>query len=247
MSVNAAWELLFSRIHFGYNARVGTAGVMTGWPASRTAAHTPDGREAGESRLGVWAVKRFWDEAAAYLRAYFKSVTTLMSGILGVIAWALGAALEPMPVSLRWTFLGFGSVALVVGGFLVWRDEYRKRLALEQHPAEALGGTVDEAKKRRAELREQLGVLLMDGSGLQEACVREYKPPPATEIAEWVHRAESLVQDRLGNAYLARFRSNAGLPTPLSPVSSLRHTQAWAEVYFRIARLHQFLAEIGPG
>lgn len=46
-----------------------------------------------------------------------------MAGTLAVITWGIGATLEPMPLSLRLTFVACGTIAAVVGGFLIWRAE----------------------------------------------------------------------------------------------------------------------------
>jgi hypothetical protein len=57
--------------------------------------------------------------------AICKNVVSLMSGIISVVLWALAAALEPMPVSMRWSFLVAGVIALLVACFQVWREAHQ--------------------------------------------------------------------------------------------------------------------------
>lgn len=44
----------------------------------------------------------------------------LMSGIVGVCLWAFGAWVEPVPISLRWSFLVLAAPAVVIACFLGW-------------------------------------------------------------------------------------------------------------------------------
>ena len=64
----------------------------------------------------------------AYIGAIYHNWLALMAGILAIAVWVVGAVIEPMPVSLRWSLLICGVVALVVAGFLAWREERRARL-----------------------------------------------------------------------------------------------------------------------
>ena len=66
-------------------------------------------------------------EIGTFLHTLLKSWVSLMSGIVGVAAWAIGA-LAPMPLSVRWIFLACGTIALLVANFLVWRTAYRTHL-----------------------------------------------------------------------------------------------------------------------
>jgi hypothetical protein len=69
-------------------------------------------------------------EIREYLRAVWTSWIALMSGVFALIAWIVTAAVEPMPVSMRWLLLILGAIAVLVGGYVVWREEYRRRLTI---------------------------------------------------------------------------------------------------------------------
>jgi hypothetical protein len=58
-----------------------------------------------------------------FILAVCSGWVSLMAGILGIALWAFAAVLEPMPVSLRWSFLVCGSIALVVASFQAWKKE----------------------------------------------------------------------------------------------------------------------------
>ena len=73
-----------------------------------------------------------YDDVRQYVVALWKHWIARMAGGCGVAAWAIGAALEPMPVSLRWMFLALGTIAMIVAGFLVWRDERRARVSADE-------------------------------------------------------------------------------------------------------------------
>lgn len=56
-----------------------------------------------------------------YLQMIVSHWVSLMSGVISVLLWAIGAFAEPMPISLRWSFLGLAAPVLFVACFLAWR------------------------------------------------------------------------------------------------------------------------------
>jgi hypothetical protein len=66
-----------------------------------------------------------------FFRAVWRGWLSRMSGIVGVVTGAIGAVYKPMPVSLRWTVLACGSIAILMAAFSVWRDEYKRRSEIE--------------------------------------------------------------------------------------------------------------------
>lgn len=73
-------------------------------------------------------MKHLGNEIGSFIVAIYNSWVALMCGIFSVTVWAIAAFLAPLPLSLRWTFLVCGAIALLVACFQVWRTEYRTRL-----------------------------------------------------------------------------------------------------------------------
>ena len=68
-----------------------------------------------------------------FFQAVWRSWLSRTSGILGVVAWAVGGVYEPMPVSLRYTFLACGTIAILMAAFGVWRCENKRRSEIESY------------------------------------------------------------------------------------------------------------------
>jgi len=91
-----------------------------------------------------------------------------MGGILGVCIWALGAIVEPIPLSLRWTFLACGIIALLASCFFAWRDMYREARPYEeetyQHAKAIFAKLSEEAKGALEQLVIRKGVIPNTGA-----------------------------------------------------------------------------------
>jgi hypothetical protein len=101
--------------------------------------------------------------------------------------------------------------------------------------------------KRFHRLREQCGMLMSQGQVLLTHCLNEKEPDPTTSASEWSQRVETFLNRELGSSYVARFRNQAGLPLGLNPISihSISHRNVYPWVLTRLARLEQFITEIG--
>jgi hypothetical protein len=66
-----------------------------------------------------------------FFQAVWRNWLSRLSAILGGVAWAIGAAYDTMPVSLHWTFLACGPIAILMAAFSVWCDEYKRRSEIE--------------------------------------------------------------------------------------------------------------------
>src|SRR6266852_9306809 len=66
-------------------------------------------------------LKSFAGQLGEFLADVGSNWVGLMSGIIGVLLWALGAFMEPLPVSLRWSSLLIALPALLFACFLGWR------------------------------------------------------------------------------------------------------------------------------
>ena len=74
-------------------------------------------------------------DVAAFAHAIYGKWVAKMSGIIGVIFWAVSAVLEPRSLSLKWGFAIGGTVALLFACFEVWRDERARNQQLEADKA----------------------------------------------------------------------------------------------------------------
>jgi hypothetical protein len=114
------------------------------------------------------------------------------------------------------------------------RERTEKERALQQ---------LDDRAKR-ASIRDGLGKLMLRGRELQVRCADESQPPPDADADAWDHDAEKYLRAELGDAYVARFRSSAGLPLGATSIQSLPHRQLWGGIVIRLARLDQFIQEL---
>ena len=83
--------------------------------------------------------------------------------------------------------------------------------------------------------REALGQLLLEGQHIQQQCGNEKEPAPSAQAQEWADKTEGYLAENLGESYIARFRSSAGLPMTANSISSLDHRNLWAGLHVRLA------------
>jgi hypothetical protein len=109
------------------------------------------------------------------------------------------------------------------------RDELRARL---------------DDRERRARIREQLGAFLSEGHNLLELAANQL-PPPQAAADQWGARAEAFLREYAGGSYVARFRTDAGIP-PIMRTGVPEASQGlWRGISTRLVRLQEFLAEAG--
>jgi len=119
------------------------------------------------------------------------------------------------------------------------RDRQIAELTSER---DRLSATLNDKSARR-EIQEGLGSFIAEGHRLLAKCRIEKDPPPEAEANDWAGRTENFLSQKLGNAYVARFRSAAGLPLTATSITSIPHSNLWASIYTRMARLEQFSGE----
>jgi hypothetical protein len=131
-----------------------------------------------------------------------------------------------------WTFGAVLIVRFLAAPFEIWKEDQRKLAQL----------------KTSGDLRSQrrdLGRLLSQCEHIIEQCDT---PVPVNEpmVEEWFRRTVEFLANDLGEEYVHRFRSDAGL-NPLvltSPSVPERNRDLWAFLHRRAARLHSFLEEM---
>jgi len=113
-----------------------------------------------------------------------------------------------------------------------WRDELYKEM---EHGF---------GSKRQA-TRIALGEFLEEGRQLDIQCHNEQEPPPDDEANAWADRVEAFLREELDESYVARFRNHEGLPAGYTGLSSAPHRKLSGAIGIRLARLEQFLHELG--
>jgi hypothetical protein len=156
---------------------------------------------------------------------------------------------DTLTANLYWITLA-SFLALVLFGML--RANYNAFNAVEKRAtdseSEVARLTADlAAGQRQAVIRESLGLLLLEGQQIQQMCGNEKEPAPSNQAQEWADRAEAYLSENLGQSYVARFRSGAGLPPGSTPMywHSMEHRNLLTHLQVRLARLNQFLEELG--
>jgi hypothetical protein len=102
---------------------------------------------------------------------------------------------------------------------------------------------LDQREKRRT-ISSALGAFMLRGRDIQQRCANEAQPAPVADAEAWAPEVERYMAAELGDAYVARFRSAAGIPIAATSISSQVHRRVWSFMHTRLARLDQFLQEL---
>jgi hypothetical protein len=101
---------------------------------------------------------------------------------------------------------------------------------------------LDDRAARRAQ-QDALGGFMLTGRQIQQRCANEAAPAPAQDADNWAATTEEYLANQMGTAYVARFRSAAGLPMTATAIQSREHRNVWSFMQVRLARLEQFIQE----
>ena len=94
-------------------------------------------------------------------------------------------------------------------------------------------------------IKNRLGAFLEEGGALVHLCQDEKQPSPDDEANAWNTNTEAFLGKYLGDSYVARFHSGAGLSTGYTTLISLEHRRLMGGLRVRMARLNEFLQEMG--
>ena len=102
-------------------------------------------------------------------------------------------------------------------------------------------------QNRKQHIRDNLGRGIGRGEVLSAQCRnRTYSLTPLNGLAEgWAREVEKFLDVYLGGSYVERFRSEAGLNTGFTVISSREYRGLERGIRSRVARLHEFLREVG--
>ena len=162
-------------------------------------------------------------------RDYIPPIATITALLLST--FALVVAQFPLEIaSTKWAYIIFvGLLNVVAAGSVIYSTYHSiTRQALE--------------KERLAEIREQLGIFIMQGRELRLRTTDETQPPPNREVNEWAAQVETFLLGALGSSYVIRFRSHEGLAPFFCSIASPDHSRLWSAIGTRVARLDQFSA-----
>jgi hypothetical protein len=95
-------------------------------------------------------------DLAEFVCAVCKHWVLLMGGIIGVGTWAVGAALEPVPVSVRWSFLIGGILGLFAAVFRAWRNKHREARPYDKETYKHFKGLFDALPENDKAVLERL-------------------------------------------------------------------------------------------
>jgi hypothetical protein len=154
----------------------------------------------------------------------------LIAVIPAIAAAVIGVVTGLSPEIARWKritviVLTALTIAAVVGN--QWW-EHRERVA-------------EEAK--RTAVLETLGSLIDDGQNLTNEILSNVdQPVPEQKINEWANKTEAFLQT-LGNSYVVRFRSDAGIMSVTFSKADTVHNNWLVGIRSRLIRLHEFSSE----
>jgi hypothetical protein len=104
-----------------------------------------------------------------------------------------------------------------------------------------VAGFVKSAKRKR--IKRSIGIFLQQGDNIRVQCSNQQQPPPEKDALAWADEVSKYLVKNLGEDYSPRFYNSDGLPLAATYLSG-EHARTESFVRFRIARLHQFLAEL---
>jgi hypothetical protein len=96
-------------------------------------------------------------------------------------------------------------------------------------------------KEKIQSTKNALAAFLEEGGAVVQRCAK-------TEAQDWLNRllAHLAAADGLGPSYVARLNSHQGIPIGMTSIQSKVHRNISSNVGYRLARLHEFLAELRP-
>lgn len=114
-------------------------------------------------------------------------------------------------------------------------------------PVPATSEHSEDERQRRKAIRVELGKFSEEGEQVLATITRpDLADADADKIANgWNSKVEAYIRSSLGDDYIARYRSGAGLP-PIGPSATVSAPRGnlWSGVYNRLSRLQEFLREL---
>lgn len=149
-----------------------------------------------------------WSDIRQYLLVIAHSWISLMSGACSVFLWALAATLEPMPVSMRWSFLALGTVTMIVVGFRAWRGEKKQsetnsqRLIIERDDVQSRFAALQKSIEQKPANLDNVQYVLIE---LSSECFKAIQLQDYALCAVWFERAKKLLRAILRDRFADDF------------------------------------------
>ena len=132
----------------------------------------------------------------------------------------------------QWLFWLLLSIGLAIAVILAYHEIRMQKVLLEKQ--------LDDRTKKK-EIRETLGSFLEECIELQSKSAND-KEPPEKETEDIIGRLQSFLHDKLGDAYIARLNSSAGITGFM--VDTVKHPNYWQQFYRWSFRLNEFITEL---
>lgn len=178
-----------------------------------------------------------WREYLAMVRAWlsnWRDYAPLFGPVAALVNAFLAIAVALLPLKSPKTKLRIGIAAVVLGVLAIGATMYSEYLGHRQQ---------EQQRAYRVDTRDQLDALIVEGTALVSQIGEPQQALPVRQADQWAQKAEALLSERLGNAYVARFRSDivplVGESTSV-PGDRLGY---WRAVRNRVVQLQRIAAE----
>jgi hypothetical protein len=148
--------------------------------------------------------------------------------------------------SFGWEYWLFAVVAvtafrLILAPYWLAKEDAKKIATLEAARA---------TKEKREAIRRGLGGFIEEGQHIRQDCHQRHDmqmPAPEPEFTSWLDRLVAYLGTTpdLGSSYVARLNNPAGVQMGMTQLFREQYRSIDNAVSFRLARLEQFLSEMG--
>lgn len=161
-----------------------------------------------------------------------------------------------VPAFATWHFVGdhtgaiiralaslFASAAAVLAVFL-WNVLKLPAVMEAESEAERLSiVAMLKTQQQKAQLRDEIGELMLHGAMLKRECADETRPEPEAEANQWLAGVIEYLQKNMGVSYVARVNDGSAVPIGLTSLSGNRAALD-SGLRIRLYHLDQFLREL---
>jgi len=174
-------------------------------------------------------LKRNSNKGAATAKVFmWQDYVGIIPGVAAAVLGVVTFSARHVPVWKKFVITALTLVAIGATGFSQWWTLHQRKIEQD----------------RRSQIEERLGEFIGEGEKwMAIVSSQPGSPVPENEINDWANRTESFLK-KLGNSYVIRFRSTAGLNTSLSLTGADKtHNAYWLGLRARITRLNAFASE----
>jgi hypothetical protein len=209
-------------------------------------------------------MKRFFLYQWSLVRQAFRFAWSVLDTVATLVGIVVPVLVTRLPTLKTWsdTLLwltpcvaasAFVVVRLALAPYQLHRqaaDAAQQREAEWRSKCEKLETQLADRASRRS-VRDQLAAFMADGRRIRGRCVSEEATPEVVQslqndAEQWASRASAYLRQSLEPSFVERFRDASGLPVPGFPDNfSVAFSAVWCWMYARLARLGEFIRELG--